>query len=201
MTNTKAPTIPAFPVVIPPPPHVVEGKRLRLRDIVPEDASDTYANWMNDPDVNRYAEFRFTRHTPESIRQYIEAVTRSDTSLFLAIIDTQEERHIGNIKLGNIEHQHGVADVGIIIGEKSYWGRGFGTEAIDLLAGYAFATLGLRKLTAGFYATNTGSIRAFEKAGFTAEGVMKAQYISDGKVIDGVLLGRGCPPASTETEE
>jgi RimJ/RimL family protein N-acetyltransferase len=197
MTDTKTPdTLP-----IPPPLHVVEGERLRLRDAVPEDASEAYANWMNDPEVNRYAEFRFTGHTPESIRRDIEAFISTETNLFLAIIDTEEERHIGNIKLGNIDRHHGIADVGIIIGDKSYWGLGFGTEAIDLLAGYAFTTLGLRKLTAGFYATNTGSIRAFEKAGFVTDGVIKALYICDGKVIDGVCLGRLRPPSTAGTEK
>ena len=196
MTDTEFQDTP----VIPPPPHVVEGERLSLRDVVPEDASEAYASWMNDFDVNRYTESRFTRHTRESIRLYIEAITSTETNLFLAIIAREGERHIGNIKLSDIDRHHGTAEVGIIIGDKSCWGRGYGCEAIDLLAGYAFATLGLRKLTAGFYVTNTGSIGAFEKAGFVAEGVMKAQYISNGKVIDGVRLGRVRPPSMAEAE-
>jgi len=173
---------------------VVEGEYLSLRNVTPEDASEVYTNWMNDPDVNRYTESRFARHTQESIRQYIEAIISAETNLFLAIIAREGDLHIGNIKLSDIDHNHGTAEVGIIIGDKSCWGRGYGSETIDLLAGYAFTTLGLRKLTAGIYVTNTGSIRAFEKAGFGLEGMMKEQYISDGKAIDAVRLGRLRPP-------
>jgi RimJ/RimL family protein N-acetyltransferase len=180
---------------IPSPPHVVEGEHLSLRGLTPDDASEAHAAWMNDPEINCYTESRFTRHTLESIRQYIETITSANTNLFLAII-AKEEGHIGNIKLSNIDRHHGTAEVGIIIGDKRCWGRGYGCEAIDLLAEYAFTTLGLRKLTAGIYETNTGSIRAFEKAGFVVEGVMKEQYISDGKAIDAVRLGRLRPSSS-----
>lgn len=196
MTNTEFPDA----AVLPPPPHVVDGERLRLRDIEADDANETYVGWMNDPEVNRYTESRFSPHTPESIRRYIETITSTDDSLFLAIVEKETGHHIGNIKLGDIDRHHGTAEVGIIIGDKNCWGRGYGCEAIDILAGYAFATLGLRKLTAGFYVTNTGSIRAFEKAGFVVEGVMKEQYISDGKAINAVRLGRLRLPSSVASE-
>lgn len=169
---------------------VIEGPQLHLRDVRVEDATDAYAAWMNDPEVNRYTESRFIRHTPESLRRYIEAITASENNLFLAIVTKGNRRHIGNIKLSAINGYHGTAEVGIIIGDKDYWGCGYGSEAIDLLVGYAFGILSLRKLTAGIYANNPGSIRSFERAGFVVESVLKDQCISDGKPVDVVRLGR-----------
>lgn len=172
------------------PACVIEGLQLRLRDVRVEDATDAYAAWMNDPEVVRYTESRFTRHTPESLRRFIETVTARPDALFLAIVVKPDGHHIGNIKLDGIDHHHGTAEIGIIIGDKDYWGHGYGSEAIESLAGYAFGVLGLRKLTAGIYANNPGSIRSFERAGFVVEGVLKDQCISDSKPVDVVRLGR-----------
>ncbi|MGH6661893.1 MAG: GNAT family N-acetyltransferase [Rhodospirillales bacterium] len=172
------------------PACVIEGRRLRLRNVRIEDATDIYAAWMNDPEVVRYTESRFTRHTLVSLRRFIETVIARPNALFLAIIVKPDGRHIGNIKLDAIDSQHGTAEVGIIIGDKNYWGRGYGSEAIDLLASYAFGALGLRKLTAGIYVNNADSIRSFERAGFVVEAVLKDHCISDGKTVDVLRIGR-----------
>jgi RimJ/RimL family protein N-acetyltransferase len=79
--------------------------------------------------------------------------------------------------------------VGLIVGEKECWGKGFATEAIRLVMQLAFAQLGLRRLTAGAYASNIASIRAFEKAGFSREGLRRRHYLCDGEYVDGVLMG------------
>ncbi len=168
----------------------IEGPRLRLRNISIEDAGETYAGWMNDPEVVRHTESRYVRHTPSSIRDYIETINASPNNLFLAIVKKNDGQHIGNIKLGNISSQHSTADIGIIIGDKKSWGHGYASEAIDLLAGYAFNTIGLHKLTAGIYVLNQNSTRAFEKAGFTIEGILKEHCISVDGRVDVLLLGR-----------
>lgn len=179
-----------LPVNLPPPPREIVGRRLRLRDVRIEDANHTYAGWMNDPEVVRYTESRYVRHSPESLRDFIETVAASRHNLFLAITKKDNARHIGNIKLGNINDVHGTADIGIIIGDKSCWGRGYASEAVSLLADYAFATVGLHKLTAGCYAANESSARAFEKAGFKIEGVLKEHCLCDDERIDVLLLVR-----------
>ncbi len=175
---------------LPPPPHVIDGERLRLRDLRIEDAQDYYADWMNDPEVVRFTESRLVRHTRENLRDFIEGLAASPRDLFLAITKKKDGRHIGNIKLGNINFYHGTAELGIIIGDKSCWGLGFAGEAINLIADYAFNTIGLHKLIAGNYTPNTGSTRAFEKAGFKIEGILRDHSIYQGNRIDVYLLGR-----------
>jgi ribosomal-protein-alanine N-acetyltransferase len=165
------------------------GERLYLREVRPCDAGETYYRWMNDPEVTRFLESRFFPQSVEGLRQYVNERLGDRNNVFLAIVLRDGHRHIGNIKLGPIDWIHRRGDIGLLIGEKDCWGRGYATEAIRLLTDYAFATLNLRKLTAGAYAANEGSARAFEKVGFTREGLLKAHSFCQGTYVDLILLG------------
>ena len=95
-------------------------------------------------------------------------------NIFLAIVLKDNKKHIGNIKIGPINWYHRLAEIGIMIGEKDCWGKGYAAEAISLLADFAFSKLNLHKLTAGCYEQNQGSLKAFQKAGFEVEEVKKS---------------------------
>ncbi|MDD5680708.1 MAG: GNAT family protein [Candidatus Omnitrophica bacterium] len=169
---------------------MIEGDRIYLRKVRLSDANNSYLRWLNDEEVSRFLESRFKKWTMAGLRKYIKAITGNPDNLFLAIILKEGNRHIGNIKLGPINRAHNSAEIGIIIGEKDCWGKGFATEAIRLVSGYAFGRSGIHKLTAGAYSNNGGSIKAFQKAGFSTEGVRRKQCLSGGKYVDCALLGR-----------
>jgi RimJ/RimL family protein N-acetyltransferase len=120
---------------------------------------------------------------------YVKQIRANPDYLFLAIIAKNDNKHIGNIKLGPINRHHKYADVGIIIGDKTFWGKGYATEAIKLVVAYAFEVLKLHKLTAGAYMNNAGSVKIFKKAGFSIEGLRKRQYLYKGRYVDAVLFG------------
>lgn len=165
------------------------GRRLELRPLRPEDVDEAYVRWLNDPEIARYTEARHTHHTLESVRDYVtEFNTRKNNHLF-AIFELDGGRHVGNIKIGPINHLHRCASVGLIIGEKSCWGRGYATEAIGLAVQYAFTALNLHKLTAGIVRGNEASLRAFEKNGFRMEGVRRKQNYCEGDWRDVTMLG------------
>ena len=182
---------------------MISGNRIYLREVQPSDAGGRYLVWMNDPEVTRFLETRFAAQTEDGIRQYIESVLRDPAYLFLAIVLRDGDRHIGNIKMGPISRIHGSADVGLLIGEKDCWGRGYAAEAIALLTAHAFSVVGIRKLTAGCYSANVGSLKAFQKAGWHVEGTRRAQYVCDGELQDGLLMAMFNPalpqPAARET--
>jgi RimJ/RimL family protein N-acetyltransferase len=170
----------------------IEGENIYLRELEMRDANQTYCDWLNDPEVNQYLESRFEEWSVEKLRNYVGEIRGNPDYLFLAIILKNGDKHVGNIKIGPINRIHKFADVGIIIGEKSLWGKGFATETIRLAADYAFNTLGLHKLTAGAYANNKGSIKAFENAGFSREGIREKHCLCDGDYVDSILLGIIC---------
>lgn len=169
---------------------LIKGERLYLREIRLSDVDGPYHRWMNDPEVTRFLESRFSKNTKPEMRKFVRQALKNPGILFLAIVLKKGDRHIGNIKLGPINRMHKNADIGILIGEKDCWGKGYATEAIKLLSDHAFRKLKLHKLTAGCYANNTGSAKAFEKAGFELEGRRKGQWRCDGKYVDGLLFGK-----------
>ena len=168
---------------------MIESKRLLLRPVELTDVNEQYQAWMNDPAVMKYTESRFQTHSLEQIRQYVLSVQADAGSRFFAIVEKQSGKHIGNIKIGHIHPVHRHGDVGIIIGDKASWGKGYATESLRLVAGYARESLKLHKLTAGIYANNIGSIQAFLKAGFVVEGRFSRHWFCDGEYVDGLQMG------------
>ncbi len=116
-------------------------------------------NWLNDKETNQYLESRFTEWDMQSLLDYYHEKNKSE--LMLAIIDDDTGTHIGNIKASEIDKNHHRAEMGIIIGDKDFWGKGIATTAIGIVTDYCFDSLNLHKLTAGEYADNLASINAF----------------------------------------
>jgi ribosomal-protein-alanine N-acetyltransferase len=169
--------------------QVLEGERISLRELRPSDVNANYYRWMNDPEVIRFLECRFATNSMDAIKDSVNKILRDRDSIFLAIMLKNENRHIGNIKIGPINRIHRFADVGLLIGERDCWGKGYATEALRLVKHYAFKTLNLHKLTAGCYEVNKGSEKAFKKAGFTVEGVRKKHRYCDRIYVDTIIFG------------
>ena len=153
------------------------------------DVNQAYVNWLNDPEFNQYLETRYEVQTMDSVHKYVGKMIALDDELFFPIWLQDNGKHIGNIKLGPINPIHKIDEVSLFIGDKNYWGKNLATRAIGMLRDFAFKDLKLHKLTAGFYANNIGSIRAFQKNGFLIEGTWKKQYLCDGKYVDRICLG------------
>lgn len=171
----------------------IEGERIYLRRLTAGDVSDAYLGWMNAPEINRYLESRFQQHSRESLLAFVASMANDPKNLFTGIFLRAGDRHIGNIKLGPIHPHHRHAEIGLIVGARDCWGQGYATEAIAILTDFAFAQVGVHKIIAGAYADNEGSARAFEKAGYVREGLMKDQWRTDDGYQDGILLGKVAP--------
>ncbi|TSA38401.1 MAG: N-acetyltransferase [Porphyromonadaceae bacterium] len=165
------------------------GERIYLREVRLSDVNENYYRWLNDPDVTRYLETRYIPRSLENIRQYVESMDVNPDEIFLAICLKENGMHVGNIKLGPINRIHRFADISLLIGEKSVWRQGIGTEAIRLLANFAFDVLNLNKLRSGCYEDNKGSMKAFLKAGFVQEGILRKQWQVNGIFQGEIVFG------------
>ncbi len=168
----------------------IRGSRLLLRAISPDEVTPEYVAWMNDPEVVRYLESRGTVQTAETVRRFVETANQSPDDRLFGIFLADTGRHIGNIKIGGINRRHGFADVGLLIGDRREWGKGYAAEAIALATRFAFEELGLVKLTAGVYEPNVASLRAFLRAGYREAGRLRLHRVSEGGRVDQIIMER-----------
>jgi [ribosomal protein S5]-alanine N-acetyltransferase len=165
-------------------------ERLILRSLTGSDVTRQYLHWLLDEEVTRYLEVRFSpTQTLETLESFVASTNASSDSLLLGMFKRDDSRHIGNIKIGPTCRNHSRADVGFLIGERDAWGKGFATEAIAAAAHYALTGLRLAKLTAGCCASNQGSARALEKAGFIQEARLPKHQLIAGVREDVLLFG------------
>lgn len=164
------------------PPILTE--RLQLRCLDAGDCGDQYLAWMADPGVQRFLESRGSSHTADSLQAYVARLNASGDSLLLGMFERHGHRHIGNIKLGSIDRRHERASLGLMIGDRDAWGRGFGTEAVRAVCSYAISALGLKKIVAGIYDGNAASQRLFEQAGFQEDARLSRHAVFEGRRID-----------------
>jgi RimJ/RimL family protein N-acetyltransferase len=168
---------------------MLNSSRLCLRALEPSDLNATYLGWLNDPEVNRYLETRFLPQTQEALQGYWQAHRDDPASPWFAICLVGDGRHIGNIKLDNFDWVNRTCELGLLLGDRSYWGKGVGTEVMRLTLRYAFDQLNMRKVVLAVYSNNPGAVKLYEKVGFQREGCLRAQIYSKGEYIDKYYMG------------
>jgi ribosomal-protein-alanine N-acetyltransferase len=157
---------------------ILTGCNVVLMPFTVADIDDAYIGWLNDRDVVRFSNQRFVLHSRESCMRYHRSFESTD-NLFLSIRHLSNGHPIGTLT-AYISRHHGTADVGIMIGEKDVWGRGFGQDAWDTITQWLLSQGYIRKLTAGTLARNRGMIKLMERSGMRLEAVRKAQECIDG---------------------
>ena len=148
-------------------PNPIRGDGCLLEVLRATDVTPAYVAWMNDPEVIRFLTPPARPYSRESLIAYVAARLDSGTDLLCAIRTADGRRHIGNIKLGGIDPHLSRGDIGIVLGDRAFWGRGYATRAIAAMTRHAHCVLGLDWVIAGCHHANAGSWRAFEKAGFS----------------------------------
>jgi len=164
----------------------IEGRLIRLRAIEPSDAQRATV-WINDREVTKNLMARY----PISLaaeREWAESASKSEYQEVRLAIETLERAHIGFCGLhhGRPEDRH--AELGIMIGDKDYWNRGYGTDAMLTLVRFAFDTLNMHKVTLGVFAPNERARAVYRKIGFVEEGRSRDDYFQDGRYWDIVRM-------------
>jgi len=139
-------------------------------------------SWLNDKEVVRYSEQRHKHHTLETQQQYIQ----DGPDVFREI--HAGDRFIGTIS-AYIDKPNGVADVGILIGDKSVWGKGYGTEAWIAFCDSLFSNK-IRKIEAGAMSINSRMIGIFRKSGMHFEAFRENHFLHEGEPVHMVMWGK-----------
>ena len=143
---------------------ILESKRLVLNPLHRGYASAKYVNWLNDREVNRYLESGGD-YTIEKLKNYLIEQEKKQI-LFWAVQIKDSEEHIGNLKIDPVDQIEKSGEYGILMGEKSQWGKGYAREASLLVIDFCFRTLDFAKITLGVKQDNTAAIKLYQNLGF-----------------------------------
>ena len=162
------------------------GKKCYLSPISVDDA-EQYCEWINDAEVNKFMVFSSHQIGVEKERIILEDMIKRNAQIF-AIIDIEKDELIGNCSLFDIDHLNRKAEFGIFIGNKTYWGKGYGTEATMLILDYGFNTLNLNNIMLRVYSYNKRGISSYEKSGFKVIGNHREAKVIGSKKYDEIYM-------------
>lgn len=166
----------------------IEGKKVVLRDLSSED-SDLVYGWANDPEIHRFLLGGFPR-THKEVGQFVASQVGGTDPLnrALAVARQDGQTSIGIVGCFNIDWQSRNAELGAIIGHRDHLGKGYGTEAVELLCSFAFNQLGLHRLFLRVFDFNERAIQSYRKCGFVEEGRLRETHYRDGNYVDIIIM-------------
>jgi len=167
----------------------VEGEIVYLRNLEVKDISEKYICWLNDKEVNRFLSVEGQIQSYETVKGYVESFQRDQNKILLGIFLKGNDEHIGNVTLSGIDWRNKFGAVGLCIGDKKFWRKGYGSEVLECVKKLAFEVIGLNRLESSVNVENTVSIRLFEKAGFKIEGKLRQREKIGDRYLDGVIMG------------
>ena len=172
---------------------MIIGQRIRLRPVERDDLP-RYVKWLSDPELRGYLSAHLPISQAQEERWFETNLNAGDTQAFA--IDAQPVDagigpwvHIGGCSFVQIDWRSRHGELGIFIGARDYWGRGYGTDVVQTLAGWGFDTLNLNRIYLRVHSTNERAIRCYEKVGFQHEGRLRQHNFHAGAYRDTLYMG------------
>jgi RimJ/RimL family protein N-acetyltransferase len=167
---------------------MLEGKLVRLRALESNDIERAYT-WVNDREVTHYLMLRYPMSRSQEERYLSD--TSSEGSSFHDVrlaIETLDGVHIGMTGLHRARPEDRSAELGIMIGDKSFWSSGYGTDTVQTLLRFGFDTMNLHKVALGVFEFNERAYACYRKCGFVDEGRFREEYFQDGRYWDVIRM-------------
>lgn len=120
--------------------------------------------------------------------KWFRKMRRQKNDEIFIIIDPETNQHIGNVGIHHISKAHRKAEIGIMIGEKSYWGKGYGTDAVKTALKYCFKKLKLNKVSLTVFPKNKRAQKCYKKCGFKRIAYLKDDVFVRGKFQDALYM-------------
>lgn len=168
-----------------------QEKLVTLRPFEKED-SEKYLKWVNDIEIEGLLDRVLPVTKLEHEKWYSSLVFNRNAVVFSMEVESEHPYHpkyIGNVWLYDINWRHRKAEMRILIGDKGYWGKGYGVDALTQMVRFAFDEINLHRVYAYILSNNPRSKKAFEKTGFIEEGMLIADRFINGGYQDVYVLG------------
>jgi len=170
--------------------NLLRGDLVRLTVEEPETQAKQEAQWLGNSEYSRLLDWEPARRaSAKTVQKWIEKQCENVSSIFFSIRTLADDRLIGGIGLDGIYWTHGDCFVGIGIGNREDWGKGYGTDAMKIILRYAFIELNLHRVSLDVFEYNPRGVRSYEKAGFVVEGRQRGVILREGRRWDMIFMG------------
>lgn len=171
---------------------ILKGELVRLSAVDPEELSKAFALWRRDSEFMRLLSAGAARmDSAKASQKWIEkdVEDQHDNQHWFTIRTLAEDKLLGDIDLYIVNWTGRDAFVGLGIGEREFWGKGYGTDTMRVILRYAFTEVNLNRVTLTVFEYNPRAIRSYEKAGFRHEGRLRGLLNREGKRHDELFMG------------
>jgi len=151
------------------------GKKCYLAPIDVNDA-EKYTEWLNDMEILKNLQLYTAIISLESEKTFLNNLSKDHN---YSIIDLETNELIGNCGFMDIDYINQTAEIGVFIGNKTFWNKGYGVEALSLLIDYGFKALNFNNIMLKVYDYNKGAIKCYEKIGFKYIGKRREALLRD----------------------
>lgn len=167
---------------------MLKGTHVQLGPLE-KDYIPTFLKWMNDPEITQFLDVHAPMTYEAELEWYNNASKGQNPIHFLIFLyDSDTPRLIGICTI-DISQMNRVGELGIVIGEKDCWGKGYGTEALKLLIEYGFNTFDLHRIELITYGFNERAFKSYLKVGFREEGRRRECIFANGEFHDAIGMG------------
>jgi len=167
-------------------PRFIMGNGVTLRRLERDDV-DHVRRWMDDPEMRTLVGATNAMSEDEA-EKWFETIETDPSRMWYAIVIDEDDSVVGEAGLLRLVPEWRTTDMTIIVGERSQWRKGYGSEAGRLLLDLAFNYLGLHRVAIGVVGFNEAALAFWKKLGFTKEGVQRDGYVHDGAFHDFVMM-------------
>jgi len=167
---------------------ILRGEHVYLRPAERTDVPN-FVRWLNDAETTSFLNMRAPMSEAMEEKWFEGMVERQGKDHYHYVICLLEnDQPIGSLSLFAVDHVNGNAGIGISIGEKSLWGKGYGTDAMNALVDFGFGMLRLERMWLEVYVFNKRARRSYDKSGFVLEGTERHAVFKQGRYLDVELM-------------
>ncbi|HHY15632.1 MAG TPA: GNAT family N-acetyltransferase [Firmicutes bacterium] len=166
----------------------IYGSKVMLREYRDSDF-EHMREWVNDPDVvQTLSDIFLYPHSEKQTQSFLEMAMGPDWKGFV-IANAETGDYLGQIDFVRLDLKNGWGELGLVIGKKHEYGKGYGSEALELMCRFGFDELRLNRIELSCWSFNDRARKVYERVGFQTEGVRRAKWYRSGRYFDEVCYG------------
>lgn len=168
--------------------RIINGSLVKLKPLSIKD-SDLFSTWVRDREVTKYSLSKWLKkYSKNQIKEWLQSIINNKKSVNFGIVEKYSNNLIGYAGIANLNKKYKSGEYFIFIGNKSAWGKGYGTEVTKLIVEHGFKRLKLHRIQLTVSEPNIAGIKAYLKAGFKQEGIMRDAVMRDGKYHNKIIM-------------